>query len=289
MFKIGKLILQIILNAILSLLTDLVAGIVDFFSKLLDNVFIVAEKMITGDFVGKVTNYCLKLGIALLVLISISQIIKSYILYEDGEGENDISGFLIRLGKTAILMTFSTAICNIIITVSQLVGKDMLSVLSGKIATTDILSKELSLLTGVPFGKGVITLFFLLVVIVCLIIISVQAGLRGVNLAVLQMTAPLFAVNYVTTDKGLWKKWVQNILSVAFTYVVQISLTNIAMKYIGMGITNDIINTLLGLCWLIVTIQSPRLLKEFAYSSGVGNGVSRSSSQVMMAVSRFIK
>ena len=64
------------------------------------------------------------------------------------------------------------------------------------------------------------------------------------------------------------------------------------MKYLAYGTVGNLINSLIGIAWLIVCIQSPKFLKELAYSTGVGEGISRgasSVSQVAMSISRFIK
>lgn len=284
----GSWIVDIILKCILGIFSDILAGIVDVFTEILNNIFIVAQRIVQGDFVQNVTNYSLKLALSILTFLAISQIIKLYIFYEGGSAEEDMTGFFVRLGKSAILVSFSTVICSLFITFSNKLASDVLEILSGKIEIAPILSKEISMVTNLVFGKAFVSLLLILVAILCLGIISVQAALRGVNLAILQMTAPVFATNYITTDKGLWNKWVQNMMSVSLTYVFQVGLTNIGMKFLMSGITTDIVNSVIGIAWLIVTIQSPKLLKEFAYSTGVSTGMGKISSTVM-SVARFIK
>ena len=285
-------ILEIIQKAFLGFITDWISGVIDSFTSFLDNVFIVSSQVVKGDFATRVTSYSLKLGMAILVFLAISQIIKLYILNESGEPEEDFLGFFIRLGKSAILMSFSTIICSMIINFSEFVANDVKSILGGTISTSAVMKKDLLEIATMGFGTALTSIIVLLVVIISLFIIGIQAGIRGVNLAVLQMTAPVFACNYVTTDKGLWKKWLQNMMSVSLTYVMQIALLNIALKYLAYGIVGNLINSLIGIAWLIVCIQSPKFLKELAYSTGVGEGISRgasSVSQVAMSISRFIK
>ena len=281
-------ILEIIQKAFLGFITDWISGVIDSFTSFLDNVFIVSSQVVKGDFVIRVTSYSLKLGVAILVFLAI----KLYILNESGEPEEDFLGFFIRLGKSAILMSFSTVICSMIINFSEFVANDVKSILGGTISTSAVMKKDLVQIATMGFGTALTSIIVLLVVIISLFIIGIQAGIRVVNLAVLQMTAPVFACNYVTTDKGLWKKWLQNMMSVSLTYVMQIALLNIALKYLAYGIVGNLINSLIGIAWLIVCIQSPKFLKELAYSTGVGEGISRGASpvsQVAMSISRFIK
>lgn len=285
-------LIKVIFQMIIQMMTEFLNGVVDVFSKILDNVFVLTSEVVKGDFVGKVSSYSYKLGVAILIFLAISQIIKLYILNESGEPEEDFLGFFIRLGKTAILMSFATIISTIIINLGNFIANDIRSVLGGTISLTATMKKDLTSVLTLGFGEALLMSIFIGVMLVCFIIVSIQAGIRGVNLAVLQMTAPLFAVNYITTDKGLWKKWLQNMGSVSITYALQIALINISLKYLAYGITSNIINGLIGMCWLIVCIQTPKFLKELAYSTGVGSGISRgasSVSQVAMSVSRFIK
>lgn len=274
-------ILNIIQEAFLGFITDWLSGLVDSFTSFLDNIFIVSSQVVKGEFVSRISSYSLKLGIAILIMLALSQILKLYILNESGEPEDDMLGFFIRLGKSAVLMSFSTMICTIIITFAEFVASDVKGILGGTISTSALFKKDLLQIATMGFGQGLTCVIVLVIVLVSLFIIGIQAGIRGVNLAVLQMTAPLFATNYITTDKGLWKKWLQNMMSVSITYVMQIALLNIALKYLAYGMVSNLINSLIGIAWLIVCIQSPKFLKELAYSTGVGEGVSRGTSSVV--------
>jgi hypothetical protein len=280
-------IIDIILSLIIKVAVEFVNGLIDKFTQLLNNLFVLTSMIVQGDFVSKITSYNLKLGIAILIFLSISQIIKLYILPEGEEPENDIMGFLVRLGKSAILISFSTEICTMIIKFTTYVSNDLLKIVSGKVTMAAMLKKETTSVSGLSFGVAIVSILLILVVIVCLFIICMQAGLRGVNLAILQMLAPLSASNYITTDKGLWNKWLQNMLAVSLTYVFQITLTNIALKFFVNGFTN-ILSVLVGICWLVVTIQTPKFLKEISYSTGVGNGVSKATSTAYQFI-RFLK
>lgn len=283
---------EVIKDSIIDILVDFFNGVIDGLSELINNIFILASKTVEGSVVSNVSSYSLKLGISILVFLAISQVIRLYILNESGEPEEDFLGFFIRLGKTIILVSFSTTICKIIIDLSTYIANDLRNTVGGTISMTSGIEKDLVSVASMGFGEALLTLLFVLIILIFLIVVCIQAGIRGVNLAVLQMTAPLFAVNYITTDKGLWKKWLQNLISVSVTYGVQITLMNIALKYLAYGITSNLINGLIGICWLIVCVQSPKFLKELAYSTGVGSGLSRgvsSASQVVMSFSKFMR
>lgn len=283
---------EVIKKASVDILIEFFNGVIDGLSELVNNIFILASKTVEGSVVSTVSNYSLKLAISILVFLAISQVIRLYVLNESGEPEEDFLGFFIRLGKTIILVSFSTIICKIIIDLSTYIANDLRNAVGGTISMSSVLEKDLVSVASMGFGEALLILLIILIILIFLIIVCIQSGIRGVNLAVLQMTAPLFAVNYITTDKGLWKKWLQNLISVAVTYGVQITLMNIALKYLSYGITSNLINGLIGICWLIVCMQSPKFLKELAYSTGVGSGLSRgvsSASQVVMSFSRFIK
>lgn len=283
---------EVIKKASVDILIEFFNGVIDGLSELVNNIFILASKTVEGSVVSTVSNYSLKLAISILVFLAISQVIRLYVLNESGEPEEDFLGFFIRLGKTIILVSFSTIICKIIIDLSTYIANDLRNAVGGTISMSSVLEKDLVSIASMGFGEALLILLIILIILIFLIIVCIQSGIRGVNLAVLQMTAPLFAVNYITTDKGLWKKWLQNLISVAVTYGVQITLMNIALKYLAYGITSNLINGLIGICWLIVCMQSPKFLKELAYSTGVGSGLSRgvsSASQVVMSFSRFIK
>lgn len=283
-------VIDLILKSILKALTEFLSGVVDTLSEILDNIFKISQMIVQGDFVSTITNYCFKLGLALLTFFAIAQIIKLYILPDSGDPEDDMNGFFIRVGKSAILLCFSTVICSMIVQFTNFISDDVLSAISGNVqgsAISALFKNEITSLVDSTLGGAIGIILIILASIICLLIISIQAGIRGVNLAILQMTAPIFAVNYITTDKGLWNKWLQNMMSVSLTYTFQVVLTNIALKFFALGFQSTIY-PLIGICWLIVTIQSPKVLKEFAYSTGVGQGASKMSSMAYHAV-RLLK
>lgn len=260
------------LKILSKMITEILSAFIDKFSEMLNDIFIVSERIVQGDFVSKITDYTFRLSIAILTFQAIAQLIKLYILPEDGDPEMDYGGFFVRLGKSAVLISFSTIICTMFIKFADYLASDILGLISGKVELVPVLKNSMGSLAGLSFGNMFVEVIIILAVIICLLIISVQAGLRGVNLAILQMTAPIFMSNYLTTDKNLFNKWVQNMFSVSLTYVMQIVLTTIGLKFVANGFENPI-SVFIGICWLVVTIQSPKLLKEFAYSTGVKGGV----------------
>ena len=281
-------IIEIMEKIVSNIVSSIVEGIVDTVSGILDDVFKVAEKVIEGNFVTNIANYSYKLGIALLIFLAVAQIIKLYILNESGDPESDFIGFFIRLGKTAIIMSFSTIIVDLVVDLSNKIGSDILGLITKGGAVSGIFRNNLSSLLSKPFGQTISLLLFMIVIIIAMLIVSIQAGIRGVELAVMKMTAPLFMTNYITTDKGLFKKWVQNLLAISLTYVSQLLFLNIALIFIGKGIA-DIINCFIGICWLIVCIKSPKALKEIAYSSGVGSGFTNGARAIGSTVMRVVK
>lgn len=281
-------IIEIMEKIVNSIIEKIVSGIVDKVSVIIDDIFKVAGQVVQGNFVTNIADYSYKLGISILIFLAISQVIKLYILNEAGDPENDFIGFFIRLGKTAIIMSFSTIIVDLVIDLSNAIGSDILNIVQKKGAISGVFRNDLGSLAGKSFGEAISIIILIIAILIALLVVSFQAGIRGVELAVMKMTAPLFMANYITTDKGLFKKWLQNLGAISLTYVSQLLLLNIALKYIGYG-TGDIINSFIGICWLVVCIKSPKALKEIAYSSGVGSGMARGARAVGSTVMHMMK
>lgn len=188
---------------------------------------------------------------------------------DSGEPEENISGYFIRLGKTVILVTFSSEVCTIIVNLSDYIASDVLKIVE-KSKISNVLKGGINSLDGIAFKTAIAALGLIAIALIAIIIIIYQATKRAVKMVVLQIVAPIFAVNYLTSDKGLWNKWLQTMLSVALIYVFQVALVNIGLKFIVNGI-DDALYMVVGLAWLGLTITSPKILKEFAYSSSIGN------------------
>ena len=258
-----------ILEVIIKVISDFLYGVIDKFSSLLNDVFSASKDIVNGTYVKSLTSFSLTFAISILVLLAIAQLIKLYILPDSGEPEENISGYFIRLGKTVILVTFSSEVCTIIVNLSDYIASDVLKIV-GKSKISNALKGGINSLDGIAFKTAIAALGLIAIALIAIIIIIYQATKRAVEMVVLQIVAPIFAVNYLTTDKGLWNKWLQTMLSVALTYVFQVALVNIGLKFIVNGI-DDALYMVVGLAWLGLAITSPKILKEFAYSSSIGN------------------
>lgn len=267
------------LGAFTNILKTFLLNVIEAFSSFINDMFSMSSSIIDGEYATKLTSYCFKLGLAMLVISGLMQIIKLYLLPDSGEVEDNPGGYFIRFTKATIIMCCSTQICAIVNNISSKLANDFLIIVSK--SDTSSLSQSLideigSISIDSP-ALGTIAIF--MIIVISFLVILFQIGIRAINLVILQIVAPLFSVNYLTTDKALFNKWLQNLCSVSLTYVMQIVCLNIGMRFIVDGI-DVMLNLLVGACWLIVTIQSPKVLKEFAYSTGTNGGAKGVASTV---------
>ncbi|MGD9678928.1 MAG: conjugal transfer protein TrbL family protein [Vulcanibacillus sp.] len=116
----------------------------------------------------------------------------------------------------------------------------------------------------------------LIIFTIGVIVISVQAGIRFVEILIGIITAPLIATHYIA-DKEKVYTWFNEMISIVFTQSLQVLLLLLMMTAsdsIKVGISGYI-TTMIYIGFLFVAVKSPQILRQNVYKTGIGGaGVS---------------
>lgn len=252
---------------IILLITEFLEGYLDTFGDKLLNVVSIAlypEKVMSSMNVGgfdDVSKIFLEFGISMIVLKFLKKGFETYILWTDGDPDAEPVGLLINFFRAmAIALCFGVMygwLANIIID-----GTDR--VLNAIGLSTDI--DFSSLLARIVNGRIFYAVFTLVFFIVYLILYIQFIG-KGIQMLMLRIGLPLACVGLMDADKGVFKTYIQKLLQVSLTLLVQVVLTKLAFTFMMGG------DSLWGLAALIMGIRTPRFLQEFLVLPE-GNGIS---------------
>jgi hypothetical protein len=129
-----------------------------------------------------------------------------------------------------------------------------------------------------------------------MLIFSVIAVIRAVELAMMFIVLPIFCVELCFTNRERLKGLITNIVVTGVYYSLQLLLFKVYLITLGFTMTGIVSNsdsplsisafTSLGL--LIAVLKSPKWLEKFAYNSGVGDSVKRGTSATIQTIGRVI-
>ena len=277
--------MNVITEWALQMLADLLGGFVNVFTPLLVAVADFSTAILEWEAITRSTLYVQIFATAALVLM---MLYKGVMMYGAGvEDEVPLSSFVIR-GATA-----TAAIWAIPILVRQAiaVGSAMTADLMRIDLTVTINAQAVSeyqkwvtqnLLAGLTGGnlqvwQALWSWVFVVVLVVMMAVIVFQIAKRSIELALMCVAGPVFAVNYASADRSMWSAWVRNLLLLTFTQVLQVFLLRLCLyAFVNQAFLASIPDTwpasargigtfIIQLALLAVTIKAPRFFASIMH------------------------
>ncbi len=277
--------MNVITEWALQLLADLLNGFVDVFTPLLITVADFSTAILEWEAITRSTLYVQIFATAALILM---MLYKGVMMYGAGvEDEVPLSSFVIR-GATA-----TAAIWAIPILVRQAiaVGAAMTADLMNVNPTVTVGSQEvasalnwfktqgLASMSGGIYANQVTvwSTVFLTIVVVMMGVVVFQVAKRSIELALMCVAGPVFAVNYASADRSMWSAWVRNLLLLTFTQVLQVFLLRLCIyAFINQALITSLPATwpagargigtfIIQLALLAVTIKAPRFFASIMH------------------------
>jgi len=104
------------------------------------------------------------------------------------------------------------------------------------------------------------------------ILILVQTGVRAVELAVLSVTGSVMSIGLTNPDQGTFSVWWRELVVLSMSQVIQIFLVKGALTSMSL-VSVGTMQIFFFIGWLWVAYRTPAVLRQFAYSTGVGGAV----------------
>ena len=233
------------------------------------------------------------------------KVVQSYIFWNEGtaDPEGSVLGksilraiMYMALSGTLSLMVFQWGISFAALILS--------APMMGAAQSFHGISKNVAALPGAVMGLQLVLSFGLIIGVVLLVVVCFQVAIRGAELVVYYLAAPLVALGQLSPSGGPWSAWWQNLVVLSLSQAVQmlcflglmgttqlltsgvdtkwiatmihqmpVSAPIAMVAAVAMAVVNTILALLLMVGWMVVAVRGPHLLKQWSYHSGVGGGM----------------
>jgi hypothetical protein len=248
--------------------------LIAYFSTILVDVMATSVNVLQLPLVQNGILYAQSLSFTLLVLKSIKEGIQTYILYQNGDTDADPSGLIIRTGQAVAIIATMPWIVLQIFTFGTKVAADVAKLSGGQAGVAD----WAFITTSIVASGGIVIPVVGIVLAVMLLVVAIQATIRGAELALVSVLGPVMAVNLSANNRSVWTQWFKQVLIICTAQALQIFMLKGALSLM----TSQVISNggiLLVFGWLWVTIKTPKFVQQFAYSTGFSGAVGGTAKQ----------
>lgn len=265
--------IDMLIQMVEGFLTYLYTTLIEAFSFLISDMMGLAIEIISLPFVQNAISYSQKLALAILAAKVMSEGIQTYILRQNGDPDSDPAGLLIRTAQSVAVISCLPWIVEQVFTFGSKVMADISSLNYGQVELGGIVE----VIVGIAMNE-ILTASVCLIIIISFIIIGVQIGIRGAELALMSVLGSIMALNLTSNNRSLWSSWFKQIIIICVSPSIQLFMLNgaiILLTIEGFGS----MHVLLVIGWLWATIKAPAFVKQFAYTNGFGGAVGGTAKQ----------
>ncbi|GBF35412.1 membrane protein TraL [Desulfocucumis palustris] len=229
-----------------------------------------ALQILDSTYVRNVIVDAQVIGGSLLTLKILYDTLYTYILRANGE-PTDPGGLLFRVSMAAAVVGGAPWIARQVYSACT----DLATEIAGSQA---IDSSQLSPFVALT-NPGVIITLVAIAGLVLWILILIQTGVRAVELAVLSITGSVMAVGLTSPDQGTFAAWWRELVVLSMSQVIQIFLVKGALSSLTLVSVGTVMQMFFFLGWLWVAYRTPAVLRQFAYSTGIGGAAAGTAQQ----------
>jgi len=261
-------LIDTVINAITQFFANILDELINFFASTLVNIMSTSLNVLQLPLVKNGILYSQGLAFTILVLKSANEAFQTYILYQNGDPDSDPEGLVIRTAQAVAIIATLPWIVTQIFTFGTKVALDISNLSTGQAGIQD----WAFITTLISANPGVVIPIILIAIVVMLLIVGIQATIRGAELALVSILGPIMALNLTANNRSIWSAWLRQTIIICTTQGLQIFMLKGALSLL----TNNVLSNngiLLVFGWLWVTIKTPKFVQQFAYSTGLTSSI----------------
>jgi len=245
-----------LLNGAVAYINDLLTGIVPM--------TLYAEQYMTTvsgtNLAATLFNILFGFGVSLIVLKFLKKGFETYILWSDGDADEEPLSLLTNFFKAlAVAVCFPT-----LYQWMAAIVEDMTDQLLAALGAATNYGWQ-AWVNGIS-TMGLVTAIFGLIFIICYFMLYFQFLMRGLEIFILRVGVPLACVGLLDNDKGVFKAYLNKFFQSMLAVVVQLVLSKL-----GVGLMLNM-HVFWGLACMMLAIRTPRFLQDFLITTGGGGG-----------------
>lgn len=260
-------------------MSDIILSFVEFFQKMVVEIFDNGTNFATNQQISGAVDATTLIGIALVSVMVLKQILSVYVFETDGDAETDPLQLIVKASQTICIICCNDLIYTELQKVSKLTANDL-----NNAVTPDKVFASLQAVITQGAGLvilGPVNLIFIIIYLIGFILLVIKAAIRGVELAVMKILVPIFAVDNITVSGERWNAFLSSYIVVFFGYIIQMLCFNMSIISFVKAITDSGVEYLYAIGFLIFSLKSPQWLEKFAYNSGLSRGIKGAASAGM--------
>lgn len=262
-------------GAIGKFLSNFFDQMITFFATTLANIMGTSLDVLSVPLVHNGIIYAQSLAFTLLVLKSMNEAFQTYILYQNGDPDADPTGLLIRTGQAVAIIATLPWIVTQIFTFGSKVAMDVAGLGTGQTGIADWANITALIIST----DGSVVALFCIALAIMLLVVGIQATIRGAELALMAVVGPIMALNITANNRSMWSAWFKQVVIICTAQALQIFMLKGALSFL----TNQSVSSnglLLVFGWLWVTIKSPKFIQQISYSTGFTGAIGGTAKQV---------
>lgn len=276
MYFILSALITSLLNMALPFILNLINQIANFAFE--------ADKFL-GEYFVTAYDVMYNIGISMIILKFMKKGFEIYVLWTDGDPDNEPIQLLINLVKAMAVAIGFRPIYDIFVSVLK-------EALDSIIVPIKISLNHDVLSTAIP-ALDVLPAIVILVGFIMFVILSVRALSLGIQLIILNIGMPLSCVGLLDNDKGVFKNYFMSYAKTFLTILIQIVLMKVGVAILFTNVTSgNVFMMICGIAVLVMAMKTPNLLQEWLVPASPGGGMMHKAySMSMMAsmVHRVVK
>lgn len=279
---------NILLDGVIRILEALIGGISTVIAQLmhglLDETLADAQLPWVADAV-KITE---ALFVTLLGLRVLYVAVTQYILWNEGNGDTEGAMVVKGVFRSVAAAAIGAVLAFSVFSFGAQLAIHLFSIPLAKASTLmggDV--HKLEAIVNLSIGTLFISVLGLAIGIVLILVVTVQMAVRGAELVIYMIGAPLVALGQLSPDGGVWSGWWRGLVILSMTMAVQWlcvegmlasvqAITGGAGAGVGSLATGSAINgaALIVIGWMVVAVMGSHLLKQWGEAhTGVGQGI----------------
>lgn len=255
--------------------------LISYFASTLADVMSTAMNVLELPLVQNGVRYAQILAFTLLVVKAGSEAFTTYVLFENGDPDADPVGLLVRTAQSVAIIACLPWIVKEVFTFGSKVALDVSALRAGEMGVEDWTYLSGAILSS--FGS--IIVIFAIIFVIMLLVVAIQASIRGAELALMSVLGPIMALNLTANNRSIWSAWFRQLIIICVSQALQIfMLSGVVSLLTTQAVSGNGLLIVFG--WLWLTIKTPNYVKQFAYSTGltssIGGATKQAGSMILM-------
>lgn len=247
-------------------LTEMAQNFIDFVSDGINALFELAVNACNTSEISGAVGVTSGVAVTLVIAMVLKQILTVYVLETDGDPDSDPLQLLVKAAEAIALISCNGMIFDLLLRMSTALTADIV----GSVNLTGVTGVIRNAIGSMTTGNVILPLFMIFIII-CVIILGIKAGIRGVELSLMKIAFPFFCVDLIGTGRERWNNFFASYLVTFFGYTLQVFCVRVFITAFSGGETLASYAVAMG--WLYMAIKVPEWLQKYVYSTGIGRGI----------------